>query len=94
MVRVPEQLTTDRLMARRLREEDASTIFNTYAKDERVARYMTWPVATGIEHTQSFVSGAVRSWEEGTAFEFEVTDRRSGEIVGGCVRTALTRSGL
>jgi ribosomal-protein-alanine N-acetyltransferase len=84
MVHVSEQLITDRLVARRLSEEDVPTIFKTYASDERVARYMTWPVATEVAHVQAFVSGAVASWPAGTAYEFAVVEQASGEIVGGC----------
>lgn len=84
MAHVPEQLKTDRLVARRLQEEDAPTIFKAYASDERVARYMTWPVATEVAHVQAFVCSAVSSWDAGTAFDFAVTDPKSGEIVGGC----------
>lgn len=84
MANVPEQLPTERLIARRLCTEDALEIFKAYASDERVARYMTWPVATEVAHVHGFVSSALESWSAGTAYDFAVVEQASGEVVGGC----------
>ena len=38
----PERIETERLVLRKLRMEDAPVIFETYAQDPEVTRYLVW----------------------------------------------------
>jgi len=41
----PETLRTGRLVLRRARLDDAQAVFDAYASDPEVTRYMTWTAA-------------------------------------------------
>jgi RimJ/RimL family protein N-acetyltransferase len=49
-------LRTERLISRKLRMDDAQAIFEAYATDPLVARFMTWRVHRGVQETESFVT--------------------------------------
>ncbi|MCR5079293.1 MAG: GNAT family N-acetyltransferase, partial [Bacilli bacterium] len=48
-------LITERLILRKLKQEDAEAIFHNWASDPEVARYVTWPAHTSIETTNALV---------------------------------------
>jgi O-acetyl-ADP-ribose deacetylase (regulator of RNase III) len=68
VLRPPRQLETPRLRLRPPTSGDARFVFDEYARDPEVTRYLTWAPHTDIEQTRSFLSGCERCWAEGTAF--------------------------
>ncbi|MFA5057960.1 MAG: GNAT family N-acetyltransferase [Opitutaceae bacterium] len=65
MTRPPEIFTTERLVARRPRVEDAEAVFAAYAADPAVTRYLSWRHYPEIEPLREFLRSAVRTWETG-----------------------------
>ena len=65
MLRPPETFTTERLMARLPRVEDAEAAFAAYASDPEVTRYLSWRYYTEVEPLRKFLHGVVRTWETG-----------------------------
>jgi RimJ/RimL family protein N-acetyltransferase len=63
MLRPPETFTTERLVARLPRVEDAAAAFAAYASDPEVTRYLSWRYYTEVEPLQKFLHGVVRTWE-------------------------------
>lgn len=59
----PEVVQTERLRLRRVRVDDAPDLFDAYAGDERVTRYMTWRPNTSVEQ----VRGVLVDLEQRTA---------------------------
>lgn len=53
-------LETERLVLRRFAREDAVMVFDNWAGDDEVTRYMTWPTRRNIEETEK----SVCSWAE------------------------------
>ncbi len=48
-------LTTNRLTLRPLQISDAESIFDRYASDPEVTRFLSWPTHTSLEETRSFL---------------------------------------
>lgn len=61
---------------------DALHIFEAYAQDPEVARYMTWPPHTNVETTMRFVAFCLDNWERQAAFPWVIVARDSGTLVG------------
>ena len=60
MLRPPETFTTERLVARLPRVEDAEAAFAAYASDPEVTRYLSWRYYTEVEPLRKFLRQAVR----------------------------------
>lgn len=79
---MPEQFETERLVLRKPRLEDAHAIFEGWAQDPEVTRYLTWRPHERIEQTQEFVRGCIRAWESNTRFPYMITLKETGEVIG------------
>ncbi|RYF22013.1 MAG: N-acetyltransferase, partial [Flavobacteriales bacterium] len=51
----PETFSTTRLTLRPVGRDDAAAIFNSYAQDADVTRFLTWRPHTSVEETERFV---------------------------------------
>jgi RimJ/RimL family protein N-acetyltransferase len=80
--RPPERLHTERLVLRRPRPEDAQAIFEAYAQDPEVVRYLTWRPHRSLEETAALVEQAARDWETGRAFRYVLVRRREDRAIG------------
>lgn len=79
---MPEQLVTERLVLLKPRMDNASAIFNGWAQDEEVTRYLTWRAHQQIEQTQEFVRSCLSAWENQTRFPYMITLKETGEVIG------------
>lgn len=83
-MRPPETITTERLVLRKPRFEDAETIFEAYAQDPEVTRYLTWPPHTDVAQTRAFIEFCLANWERGEQFEWVLT-RRGEDLALGMI---------
>jgi [ribosomal protein S5]-alanine N-acetyltransferase len=81
-MKMPEQIETQRLVLRKPRLDDARSIFEGWAQDSEVTRYLTWRPHERIEQTQVFVQGCIRAWEDETRFPYVITLKATGAVVG------------
>jgi [ribosomal protein S5]-alanine N-acetyltransferase len=79
---MPEQLQTERLVLRKPRMDDARPIFEGWAQDQEVTRYLTWRAHRRIEDTQEFIQHCRSAWEHETRFPYMITLKESGEVIG------------
>ena len=87
-------IETERLLLRPPTPEDAELIFERYASDAEVTRYLGWPRHTSIQHTQAFVGFSLAEWTRWGVGPLMVFDRVSGTLVGasGLVMEASDRA--
>jgi len=82
----PETITTARLVLRRPRPEDAQAIFQDYAQDSEVTRFLSWTRHKDIAETQAFLAGCPERFDTGVepawVITFPSNDRALGMI--GC----------
>ena len=52
--------------------EDARAIFEGWAQDPDVVRYLTWRPHQSIRQTESFVAGCILAWESGERFPWTI----------------------
>ncbi|MGD2026697.1 MAG: GNAT family N-acetyltransferase [Anaerolineales bacterium] len=81
-MRPPEQFETSRLKLRPPVLKDAQQIFQNYAKDRLVTRYVHWHPHDSIEKTKSFVKRCINVWKAGTAFPWVMCLKESGDLIG------------
>lgn len=62
--------------------DDASGIFDGWAQDQEVTRYLTWRPHQRIEQTQEFVESCLAAWEAEIRFPYVITLKENPEIIG------------
>ncbi len=66
----PSELTTRRLLLRRPRLDDASFLFDAYASDPDIPRFMTWVAHADVSETTAFLEDCLKGWDDGSRFEY------------------------
>ena len=82
VTRAPDALETPRLRLWRPRPEDARPIFERYASDPEVCRFLSWPRHTGLGDTEAFLAFSRAEWERWPAGPYLVATRADGALVG------------
>jgi RimJ/RimL family protein N-acetyltransferase len=80
--RAPETLTTERLLLRRPRPDDAEAIFARYASDPAVTRLVGWPTHTRVDDTRAFLQFDAGQWERSPAGTYLIEARDGGRLLG------------
>ena len=78
----PERFETDRLVLRPPTLADAESIYQTYAGDPEVTRYLTWRPHTSIAQTLEFLTGCLEGWQGGRRFPYAITIKGSDSVIG------------
>ena len=78
----PEVFETPRLILRPPKLNDAQKIFESYAQDKIVTRYLQWSPHNSIEKTKDFIKRCQTVWQAKTAFPWVITLRDTNQIVG------------
>jgi RimJ/RimL family protein N-acetyltransferase len=87
-MKVPLALETERLLLRKPTIRDAQAIFERYAGDPVVTRYMSWPTHRTVADTHAFLAWSEADWELWPAGSFLIYSRNTnGLLLGG---TGLT----
>ena len=73
---------TQRLILRRFVIEDADDMYNNWASDPEVTRYLTWPVHSSVEVTRSLLTEWVSLYENGGYFSWAMEYKETGEVIG------------
>lgn len=78
----PEILETERLRLRRPTAADARPLFESYAQDPDVTRYLGWSAHTDLRETREFLARCDDAWEDGTANSYVIERDGDGEPLG------------
>ena len=79
----PQSLLTDRLLIRRPSAADGEQIFQNYAADPEVTRYLGWPTHSDSEQSRKFAELAEQYWEQYGVGPYLVFDRVGKRLLGG-----------
>ena len=74
---LPETVETPRLHLRKPLMEDAPGIFEQYAADPEVTRFLTWRPHQSEADTLSLMLSRLSCWENGTEFAWVITRREA-----------------
>jgi [ribosomal protein S5]-alanine N-acetyltransferase len=79
----PELIETSRLLLRPPALADAAAIFECYASDPEVTRYVGWPTHTTLAETETFLSFSLDQWQQWPAGPYLICRRSDRAIIGG-----------
>jgi len=99
-MRAPEQLLTERLRLRKVERSDAATIFDLYAQDPAVTKYLSWRPHETLADTEQFIEGCLRgviewAWQQPEIHRFwavcDVENRGSWRVME---KAGMQREGI
>jgi RimJ/RimL family protein N-acetyltransferase len=83
LVKAPRQIETARLVLVEPRITDAAEIFDRYASDPDVTRYLSWPQHRSVADTYAFLRFSAGQWERWPAGPYLIRARTDGRLMGG-----------
>lgn len=78
----PPLIRTERLVLRRPRLDDAPAVFEEYASDPAVTRYMIWPTHTSVRDAEAFLPLCDAGWSSGQELSWAITVPPGDRVVG------------
>ena len=78
----PETFHTEHLRLRKPRMDDASVIFERYAQDPEVTRYLVWKPHKSIQETEQFLLACGQLWHTGKDFAYALTFKNDDSPIG------------
>lgn len=82
-----KEIKTERLILRRFKPEDAEAMFDTWANDERVTRFLTWEPHGTLDVTEYIIDLWIKDYEKENTYQWAI--EFEGKLIGsiGCVET-------
>jgi RimJ/RimL family protein N-acetyltransferase len=80
--RLESTLYTDRLILRRPELTDAVAVYENFASDREVVKYMSWTQHTDITDAEAFVQFSKTQWERQAGATYLITIRDTGRVIG------------
>lgn len=77
-----KELETERLILRRLKNEDYLDAFNNWCNNPKVAKYTTWEAHKTPEITKEVIENWVKQYEDLSVFRWGVQNKETGELMG------------
>ncbi|MCL2678662.1 MAG: GNAT family N-acetyltransferase [Clostridiales bacterium] len=75
-------LQSRRLLLRRFSAEDAPAMYENWANDPEVTKYLRWPHHAGLEVSQSVIAGWVSHYRENDFYNWAIVLKESDMPVG------------
>jgi len=89
---LPERFQTARLVLREPRKADALHIFDAYAQDSEVARYLVWRPHRLVGETENFISYCMEGWASGRSRPYVLARSENEPIPIGMLEARLFSS--
>lgn len=75
-------IETDRLILRQFRIEDAEDMYNNWATDAEVTRFLTWSPHPDINFTKGLLEDWIARYSELTSYNWVIELKETGAVVG------------
>jgi ribosomal-protein-alanine N-acetyltransferase len=77
-----EWISAERLVLRRPEAADLPTLFERYAADPEVTRYLSWHTHRSLEDTQAFLRFSDAAWAAWGAGPLLIEEKETGRVLG------------
>lgn len=75
-------IATNRLILRRFEPADAVDMFQTWASDDQVSCYMSWPPHPAIETSQQVIADWVECYQNVAFYNWAIVIKATGQLIG------------
>lgn len=77
-----QKLETERLILRKFVYEDAVAMYNNWASDDEVTKYLMWPTHQNQEVSQRVVKDWVKSYDSESYYQWAIILKEKEEAIG------------
>ncbi|HZR21249.1 MAG TPA: GNAT family protein [Verrucomicrobiae bacterium] len=81
-MKAPTELKTSRLILRQPLMSDAVEIFERYASNAEVTRFLGWPCHRSVSDTEAFLRFSAEQWDQWPAGPYLIVSRANGQLLG------------
>lgn len=78
-------IETQRLILRRFKQEDAADMFNNWASDDEVTKYLSWQTHSDIEVSKKVLDIWVSEYSSQENYNWAIQLKENGSVVGSIV---------
>ena len=89
-----KQLETERLILRRFRPEDAAAMYNNWASDDEVTKYLMWPTHSSIEVSQYVTNDWVNSYSKDDFYQWAIVPKENNDKPIGSISMVSSNENL
>ena len=82
-------IETERLILRTFRPEDAEPMYNNWANDPEVTKFLTWQPHKNVEATREVISRWIKEAEDPENYQWAIVLKELGEPIGSISVVAL-----
>lgn len=75
-------LETNRLILRKFQIDDAQQMFQNWASDAEVTKFLTWPPHPNVDCTRGLLADWINRYSESFYYNWVIEWKESGEIIG------------
>ena len=76
------KLETNRLILRKFVIEDAKAMYENWASEDEVTKFLTWPTHSSIEDTKIVLNNWISNYEKLDFYNWAIEIRETGEVIG------------
>ncbi len=77
-----KEIETERLILRRFTVDDDQDMYDNWASDPEVTKFLTWPVHENVHATRALLEGWIKHYEEGDTFNWAIELKENGSVIG------------
>ncbi|MDE6915178.1 MAG: GNAT family N-acetyltransferase [Lachnospiraceae bacterium] len=86
-----QRLETDRLILRRFEAQDAAAMYQNWASDAEVTKYLTWPTHPSQEVSQRLIDEWVNSYADERYYQWAIVPRDNGGEPIGSISAVIVK---
>lgn len=77
-----QTIETQRLILRKFRAEDAQAMFNNWASDDEVTKFMTWRTYRDIDNVKSYIDYLQNNYMNNQFYDWAIEFKEIGQPIG------------
>lgn len=78
----PASLETKRLLLRQPVPTDGISVFEKYAQDPEVTKYLCWQPHNSIKSTDEYIDRCIEDWLKNSAFPYALIRKKDAQLIG------------
>ena len=80
-----QAIETERLILRRFRMDDAQAMYDRWASDPEVTRFLTWPPHADVGVTKQLLTIWTNAYEKADTYQWAITVKEQGDLPVGSI---------
>ncbi|MBQ4537654.1 MAG: GNAT family N-acetyltransferase [Lachnospiraceae bacterium] len=80
-----KQIETNRLILRRFKRDDVTAMYENWASDPEVTKYLTWPTHTSTEVTKMVLEDWINSYEKEDYYQWAIVPKDNNDTPIGSI---------